>query len=683
MAGRDDRDPRLPEAAIVVAYGPRAVTRAAVRRVKSIVSGRPVITVPGIADRSDGGEKGFVAAVADCPDGPVLVVHDDVAVDKVGVARLTAALGAGVTMAVPYTNDLEIDHHHGVLPAVNQAGPAVAAAQTDPIARSVPPSSVAKVRPACLVAERRRLLDLLPRRLHDPLTVLTDVASGLVAVPGAVAAHDNSCVQRIRGFRNRGQGPLLVATMIVRDEASNITPCLESVGVCTDRLHVCDTGSTDDTVALAEAAGAQVIHRPWRDDFGWARNESLGPCRDATWVLWVDADERLIVPDVELLRGYLAAYAGEMDALEIEIANRSDSSTDDATTRFLAPRLLRADRCEFVGALHEQPRLIGASDNRMRKAKCGLLSLDHFGYTAEMVDARAKKERNVEVARAAYEADPDHKTALDYARSLTLAGIEPERAVELLTEASEGLEDDDLGPRVFVHGFTARLLLNELHRPAAAREHALQGLRLIPADDVCLIVYAHSCVQLGLDSELIESANENEAVASLAPLTVVDSARAGYYRAVAEAHVRAALVSEAWYWMARCLSVDVTPDYETLVVAVELAHALGGDLVARLMELVRVLGTDERVDQLVAVVAESSPIELTARVASSIAAEDLGGEGVVSTGLLALAMSAELELADSLLRRSHLLPPELASRLADRLAARGLHELSRRLVPAR
>jgi glycosyltransferase involved in cell wall biosynthesis len=63
--------------------------------------------------------------------------------------------------------------------------------------------------------------------------------------------------------------------MIVRDEAANLPACLTSVKDVVDELIVLDTGSTDETVTIAQSFGAQVQHFTWCNDFSAARNESL------------------------------------------------------------------------------------------------------------------------------------------------------------------------------------------------------------------------------------------------------------------------------------------------------------------------------------------------------------------------------------------------------------------------
>jgi glycosyltransferase involved in cell wall biosynthesis len=78
--------------------------------------------------------------------------------------------------------------------------------------------------------------------------------------------------------------------MLCKDEAEYMERALASVRDVVDEIVVVDTGSTDETRAIAEAFGAKVIDDEWRCDFGAARNAGLAHA-SGDYVLWMDADE--------------------------------------------------------------------------------------------------------------------------------------------------------------------------------------------------------------------------------------------------------------------------------------------------------------------------------------------------------------------------------------------------------
>jgi glycosyltransferase involved in cell wall biosynthesis len=80
---------------------------------------------------------------------------------------------------------------------------------------------------------------------------------------------------------------VLVTTL---NEAANIGACLESVAWAADRLVV-DSGSTDDTPAIAARAGARVITHPY-ESAARQKNWALALVQHP-WVLILDADEQV------------------------------------------------------------------------------------------------------------------------------------------------------------------------------------------------------------------------------------------------------------------------------------------------------------------------------------------------------------------------------------------------------
>jgi glycosyltransferase involved in cell wall biosynthesis len=81
----------------------------------------------------------------------------------------------------------------------------------------------------------------------------------------------------------------LSAIIIAKDEARDLPACLASLAFC-DEIVVVDSGSTDDTVAIAEANGCRVLIRTDWAGFGVQKQRALDAA-NGDWVLSIDADE--------------------------------------------------------------------------------------------------------------------------------------------------------------------------------------------------------------------------------------------------------------------------------------------------------------------------------------------------------------------------------------------------------
>ncbi len=80
----------------------------------------------------------------------------------------------------------------------------------------------------------------------------------------------------------------LSATIVTLNEERKIARALESLRCC-DEIVVLDSGSTDQTRAIAQKLGATVQHRAWD---GYARQKNAAAAiASHDWVLSLDADE--------------------------------------------------------------------------------------------------------------------------------------------------------------------------------------------------------------------------------------------------------------------------------------------------------------------------------------------------------------------------------------------------------
>ena len=105
--------------------------------------------------------------------------------------------------------------------------------------------------------------------------------------------------------------------VITYNEAANIGACLDSVPFAHEKIVV-DSGSDDETAAIARSHGARVISQPWLG-FGRQRNFAA-KLANTEWILFLDADERL------------------SDALAAELTRRLPQLSSESKNVGLLPR---------------------------------------------------------------------------------------------------------------------------------------------------------------------------------------------------------------------------------------------------------------------------------------------------------------------------------------------------------
>lgn len=79
--------------------------------------------------------------------------------------------------------------------------------------------------------------------------------------------------------------------VITKNEEANICECLQSVSWCDD-IVIVDAESKDATAALAKKFTAKVFIKPWS---GFSEAKTFGVAQAKyDWILWLDADERVL-----------------------------------------------------------------------------------------------------------------------------------------------------------------------------------------------------------------------------------------------------------------------------------------------------------------------------------------------------------------------------------------------------
>lgn len=138
--------------------------------------------------------------------------------------------------------------------------------------------------------------------------------------------------------------------MIVRDEEETLGRCLESVKDAVDEIIIVDTGSRDDTRAIAGRYTPHVFDFVWEDDFSAARNAAFAHA-SREFLMWLDADD--VVEDA----GALIRFKREkLSAFDVVMApyHVAFDAQGRPTFTYYRERLLRAAMgFRWEGAVHE------------------------------------------------------------------------------------------------------------------------------------------------------------------------------------------------------------------------------------------------------------------------------------------------------------------------------------------
>jgi tetratricopeptide (TPR) repeat protein len=290
------------------------------------------------------------------------------------------------------------------------------------------------------------------------------------------------------------RGRTVAAALIVRNEERFLPGCLETLQKCVDEIVVVDTGSNDASIEIAKKAGAVILHHEWDHDFAAARNMGLEAIT-CDWFLYIDADERLRLPDGGVLADYLDESA---------IATYVRFQPKSGYTRYREVRVFRNDpRLRFSGKIHEtmMPVLRDICERDGRALARSLVELDHLGYDG---DQSHKHARNLPLLESSVQTHPDRVYYWHHLAE-TLASLG--RSEEALAAATNGLASAERDPTdkqradaSLICQTMARLYLESGKNPLPVIE---SGLQRVPEDYGLMFLRGHA---------LLNAARPNEAL---------------------------------------------------------------------------------------------------------------------------------------------------------------------------
>jgi tetratricopeptide (TPR) repeat protein len=249
--------------------------------------------------------------------------------------------------------------------------------------------------------------------------------------------------------------------MIVKNEQANIEACLAGVRDLVDEMIVVDTGSTDDTRAIATRLGARVFDFPWTDDFAAARNAALSHANGG-WIFWLDADDRIDAENRDRLRKLFASLRDENVAYHMICRSLDPSGTTTTDHVRLFPN---RPQIRWQHRIHEQ--ILPAVRSCGGVSRPTDIVILHTGYQDAAL-YRRKLERNLKLLERERAEHPEAASVL-YHLGLNYTAVgRPAEALPILRQGLALWRDGD----PYLRGFYGQLA--RAHHVLGQRAEAIQ-----------------------------------------------------------------------------------------------------------------------------------------------------------------------------------------------------------------
>lgn len=146
--------------------------------------------------------------------------------------------------------------------------------------------------------------------------------------------------------------------MIIKDEEAVLDRCLASICECIDEIIIVDTGSSDQSVEIAERYTKQIYHYTWNDDFASARNEAFSHAK-MDYIMWMDADDVLPAEEKEKLLALKQTLTLDTDIVMMKYHIAFDNENQPTFT-YYRERLIRNNKQFYwSGRIHEAINIHG------------------------------------------------------------------------------------------------------------------------------------------------------------------------------------------------------------------------------------------------------------------------------------------------------------------------------------
>lgn len=227
--------------------------------------------------------------------------------------------------------------------------------------------------------------------------------------------------------------------MIVKNEEKNIRRALSWGKDVVWEQIVVDTGSTDNTVKIAESMGAKVFHFQWCDDFAAAKNYAIERAR-GEWIAFLDADEYFRPEDAHKLSQILwkANKLKKNKNKNVDIIRAMLIHLENETKvsgRGMQDRIFRNSKdIRYMNSIHEVLHsTMGRSLNLLDAAN--ELFIMHTGYSSSAMRDGGKAKRNIKLLREQIRKNPQNYEAQIYLADSLLADGQHDEAKYVVESA--------------------------------------------------------------------------------------------------------------------------------------------------------------------------------------------------------------------------------------------------------
>lgn len=291
---------------------------------------------------------------------------------------------------------------------------------------------------------------------------------------------------------------MISLSMIIKNEENNLRDCLNSVYNEVDEIVIVDTGSTDNSIQIAKEYTENIFNFTWNNNFSEARNESLKHCTK-NWILYLDADERLITKGIKKILENLNENIG---GLKCSVSGNHLQSNGKKEKHIMQyPRVFRNDKnIRFTGIVHEQisPSIYQSNFKIIQSD----ILISHIGYDCTESEIRSKALRNYELLKTEIEKNPLNSFAFYCLAQVLMTLKNYELAIKAI-KTSIMLNNCTNEIKTSIYVVYARLL-HYFKRYREAIFWCDESLKLEPKQYNAKIVKSENLLQLGMKKEAKE-----------------------------------------------------------------------------------------------------------------------------------------------------------------------------------